>query len=76
MSRKTRYRSSQTEYAAQYHVDARTVRRWMAKGYPLDDPQKMASVLGAQKNVPESFRDCFAAHQIHRAMIWLQNCTF
>ncbi len=58
MARKTKYRSSQAEYAAQYHVDARTVRRWMAKGYPLDDPQKMASALGAQKNVPESFRDC------------------
>ena len=58
MPRKTAYRASQRHYAEQYRVDTRTVRRWMEKGYPLDDPKKMASVLGAQKNLPDSFRDC------------------
>lgn len=58
MPRATRYRHPYPHYAAVYRVGLSTVKGWAAKRYPLDDPKKMASVLGAQKNVPESFRDC------------------
>ena len=58
MPRKSSYGHTYRHYADQYSVDARTVKRWAAKEYPLDDPQKMAFVLGAQKNLPDSFRDC------------------
>ncbi len=41
---------TRAQYATQYGVNARTITRWIAKGYPLDEPEKVAELESAQKN--------------------------
>ena len=55
MAGKTRadYKKTQAAYASEYGVSIRTIKRWQAKGYPLDDPAKLGELLGQQKSAPE-----------------------
>ena len=38
------------QYAARYGVETRTIMRWKKRGYPLDDPAKVAELEAGQKN--------------------------
>lgn len=50
------YKKTQKAYAADFGCDVRTIRRYQAKGYPLDDPEKMGRLLVDQKHQPEARR--------------------
>ena len=51
------YKLKQKQYADIYRASERTVRNWMAKGAPLDDPQAMmAEFLPAQRTVGRETR--------------------
>jgi hypothetical protein len=39
-----------TDYARQYGVSKRTVLRWKAKGHPIDDPARMATIREEEKS--------------------------
>ena len=43
-------KKTQDQYAAEYKVSPRTIRNWAARGYPLDDPAKVAEFEAAQKH--------------------------
>ena len=57
---KPKLTKTRAEYAKQYDRNARTITRWIAKGYPLDDPEKVARLESAQKNSRRSADDADA----------------
>jgi len=43
---------TEKEYAKTYKCDVRTIRRYKAAGFPLDDYEQMQEILNAQKHRP------------------------
>lgn len=50
--RKLKYAKKNAEYAQEYNCTVRTITRYKAQGFPLDDPDKMREILDAQKVRP------------------------
>ncbi len=63
---RTSYQLKQSQYARIYQASERTVRNWMKKGAPLDDPREMVeSFLQAQRTTAPAQK--FAEHEEVRA---------
>jgi|GEM_PF-5953995 len=52
MSKPRKYAKKLSEYATLYNCTVRTITRYKAQGFPLDDEKKMREILGAQKHQP------------------------
>ena len=52
--RRPKYQKTQVQYAADYNCSARSIRTYMSKGYPLDDPEQMQAIFAKQKNKPKT----------------------
>lgn len=50
------YEKTQKEYASIYRVSERTIKRWWAKGYPLDNREATLALIGGQKHAPEAVK--------------------
>jgi hypothetical protein len=53
---KTGYRLTQDHYAYVYDVALNTVRRWQARGLPLDEPEVLIRILMRQRLCSRSLR--------------------
>ena len=61
-------KKTRSEYAEEYQVTPRTITRWIAKGYPLDDPAQIRQLEAAQKS-NSRLRAEIAAVQIDAAAL-------
>lgn len=55
-----KYKRTVAEYAALYSCTDSSIKRYRAKGYPLDEPAKMAEIFAAQKSRPAGVQNLVA----------------
>ena len=65
------------QYAQDYDISASTIKRWKAKGAPLDDPEKLKAWAAENRTTPEAFESQpLKAAQIKKLMLECDRLTF